>query len=95
MVGGAWKHKNVYIDTSAWSPKYYPPELITFANTTGRKKVLFGTNFPQLDWSDCVNAVSTHLLTSGGLRQEALEDFMGGNAMRMLGLEQGKPKAKI
>ena len=95
MVGVAWKHKNVYIDTSAWSPKYYPPELITFANTTGRKKVLFGTNFPQLNWSDCVSAVSNHLLTSGGLRQEALKDFMGGNAMRMLGLEQSQPKAKF
>jgi uncharacterized protein len=25
MIGVAWKHKNVYIDTSAWAPRYYPP----------------------------------------------------------------------
>jgi uncharacterized protein len=89
MVGVAWKHKNVYIDMSAWSPKYYPPELIRFANTTGRRKVMFGTNFPQLGWKDCVSAVDSHLLKSGGLRKEVLQDFMGGNALRMLGLERG------
>jgi uncharacterized protein len=87
MVGVAWKHKNVYIDTSAWSPKYYPTELVTFANTTGRKKVLFGTNFPQLTWKDCVAAVSSHLVRPGGLRHDALEDFMGGNALRVLGIK--------
>jgi hypothetical protein len=88
MVGVAWKHRNVYIDTSAWSPKYYPPELVRFANTTGRKKVLFGTNFPQLSWSDCVRNVATHLVEKpGGLRKEVVRDFMGGNALRLLGLE--------
>jgi hypothetical protein len=25
MIGVAWKHANVYIDTSAYLPKYYPP----------------------------------------------------------------------
>lgn len=25
MIGVAWKHPNVYIDTSAYLPKYYPP----------------------------------------------------------------------
>ena len=95
MVGVAWKHNNVYIDTSAWSPKYYPPELITFANTTGRNKVMFGTNFPQLNWSDCVSAVDSHLLKAGGLRKEVLKDFMGGNALRMIGLDPDALRSKI
>lgn len=77
MVGVAWKHKNVYIDTSAWSPKYYPPELVTFANTTGKKKVLFGTNFPQLGWKDCVDAVESHLVKAGGSSCRCCEGFHG------------------
>lgn len=86
-VGVAWKHKNVYIDTSAWSPKYYPQELITFANTTGSRKVMFGTNFPQLGWKACVDNVEQHLVNAKeGLRQKVLRDFMGGNALRVLKL---------
>lgn len=88
MVAVAWKHENVYIDTSAHLPKYYPPELIHFINTTGRKKVMFGTNFPQLTWANCVESVAQHLATGkrGGLRADVLKDFMGGNAMRVLKL---------
>jgi predicted TIM-barrel fold metal-dependent hydrolase len=40
-------HKpQVYIDLSGWSPKYFPPQLIQFANTQLKKKVLFGTDYP-------------------------------------------------
>ena len=40
-------HKpQVYIDLSGWSPKYFPPQLVQFANTQLRHKVLFGTDFP-------------------------------------------------
>ncbi|KAF4543317.1 uncharacterized protein LTHEOB_16 [Lasiodiplodia theobromae] len=86
-VAVAWKHENVYLDTSAWSPKFYPPEFLTFANTTGRKKVMFGTNFPQLEWKECVERVGTHLIEGeGGLRKEVVADFMGGNARRVFKL---------
>lgn len=40
-------HKaNVWIDLSGWSPKYFPPQLIQYANTQLREKVLFGSDFP-------------------------------------------------
>jgi predicted TIM-barrel fold metal-dependent hydrolase len=40
-------HKpNVYIDLSGWSPKYFPPELIRYANTQLKHKMLFGSDFP-------------------------------------------------
>jgi predicted TIM-barrel fold metal-dependent hydrolase len=40
-------HKpQVYIDLSGWSPKYFPPELVRYANTQLKHKVLFGTDFP-------------------------------------------------
>lgn len=86
-VSVAWKHPNVYIDTSAWSPSYYPSEFLQFANTTGRKKCMFGTNFPQLGWAACVNNVQC-LVSKGALRQTVLNDFMGINAIRVLKLPQ-------
>jgi predicted TIM-barrel fold metal-dependent hydrolase len=40
-------HKeNVWIDLSGWSPKYFPPQLVQYANTQLRTKVLFGSDFP-------------------------------------------------
>jgi predicted TIM-barrel fold metal-dependent hydrolase len=40
-------HKpNVYIDLSGWSPKYFSPTLIQYANTLLKNKVLFGSDYP-------------------------------------------------
>lgn len=40
-------HKpQVYIDLSGWSPKYFPPQLIQYANTLLKQKVLFGSDYP-------------------------------------------------
>ena len=40
-------HKpNVYIDLSGWSPKYFSPELIRYANSQLKHKMLFGSDFP-------------------------------------------------
>ncbi|KAI0529921.1 hypothetical protein GGR58DRAFT_277235 [Xylaria digitata] len=98
-VAVAWKHKNVYIDTSAWSPKYYAPEFITFANTTGKGKVMFGTNFPQLGWKDCVENVNDYLVgTKGGFRESVVKGFMGANALRVLKLplaDMAEPRSHL
>ena len=41
------RHKgNVYIDLSGWAPKYFPPQLVQYANTLLKDKVLFGTDNP-------------------------------------------------
>ncbi|MBN1238914.1 MAG: amidohydrolase [Gammaproteobacteria bacterium] len=40
-------HKaQVYIDLSGWSPKYFPPQLVHYANTLLKRKVLFGSDYP-------------------------------------------------
>ena len=40
-------HKpNVYIDLSGWSPKYFEPKLVQYANTLLKDKVLFGSDNP-------------------------------------------------
>jgi uncharacterized protein len=43
-------HKpQVYIDLSGWSPKYFPPILIQYANTLLKDKILFGSDYPVID----------------------------------------------
>lgn len=81
MIGLAWKHENVYIDTSACLPRYYPPQLIHYIKTYGQDKVLFGTNFPQLSLEKCVAQVRDLALP------EAIEArFLSGNAKRIFRL---------
>ena len=38
----------VYIDLSGWSPKYFSPTLVQYANTLLKHKVLFGSDYPLL-----------------------------------------------
>jgi len=40
-------HKpQVYIDLSGWSPRYFPPILVQYANTPLKDKILFGSDYP-------------------------------------------------
>lgn len=75
-------HKpNVYIDLSGWSPKYFPPQLVQYANTQLKHKMLFGTDFPLITpdrWMKDFEAA--------GFRDEVKPLIMKENAVRMLGL---------
>lgn len=82
MIGLAWKHENVFIDTSAYLPRYYPPQLLQFMKTYGKEKVLFGTNFPQLSLEKCVAQVYEL-----NLPDEAKDHFLFKNARRVFKLE--------
>lgn len=81
MIGLAWKHDNIYIDTSAYLPAYYPPQLVHFMRTYGQDKVLFGTNFPQLPHDKCMQQVKAL-----GLSEEVEAKFLHGNARRVFRL---------
>jgi uncharacterized protein len=40
-------HKpQVYIDLSGWSPRYFPPILVQYANTLLKERILFGSDYP-------------------------------------------------
>lgn len=40
-------HKpNMWIDLSGWSPRYFPPQLVQYANTLLQDRMLFGSDFP-------------------------------------------------
>ncbi len=82
MIAVAWKHENVFIDTSAHAPRYYPAQLLHYLTTYGQDKVLFGTNFPQLSWEQCVQQVQAM-----NLPEEIQTKFLGGNARRVFQLD--------
>lgn len=42
-------HKpNVWIDLSGWSPKYFPPILVRYANSILKHRMLFGSDWPMI-----------------------------------------------
>ena len=42
-------HKpNTWIDLSGWSPKYFPQNLVHYANTLIKDRVLFGSDYPAI-----------------------------------------------
>jgi len=54
MISLAMKFPNLYIDTSAYKAKRYPRDLIEYLRGPGRKKVMFGTNYPMLTAAACL-----------------------------------------
>ncbi|MEY3379785.1 MAG: hypothetical protein RL468_383 [Pseudomonadota bacterium] len=50
MIAMAWKHVNVYIGSDAHRPTYWPESFIKYMNSFGQDKVIFGTDFPVLDF---------------------------------------------
>jgi uncharacterized protein len=82
MIAVCRKHENVYIDTSAYTPSRFPPELVTYMGSrSGRRKVLFGTNFPMIFPSQALDG-----LDELGLDEETTTLYLGGNAKRLLGI---------
>lgn len=83
MIAMAWKHPNVYIGTDAHSPKYWPPAFLQFINTYGQDKVLFGTDFPVLDFERTRNEIEAL-----GLRPGPRRKLLRDNAARVYGLDR-------
>jgi predicted TIM-barrel fold metal-dependent hydrolase len=84
LVAVARKHENVYIDTSAYTTKRLPDELVRFMKTrTGQRKVLFGTNFPMITHMHALDG-----LDELGLSNDARHDFLHRNAERVFGLAE-------
>jgi len=75
-------HKaQVYIDLSGWSPKYFSPTLIQYANTLLKTKVLFGSDYPLLTpdrWMADFEKI--------GIKDEVRPLILKENAMRLFGL---------
>lgn len=57
MIAMAWKHPNLYISTTAHSPKYWDPSFVRFLNSRGKGKVMYGTDFPVLNYADSLAGI--------------------------------------
>ena len=75
-------HKpQVYIDLSGWSPKYFPPTLIQYANTLLKRKMLFGSDYPLITpdrWMSDFAGIA--------IRDEVRPLILKENATRLFGL---------
>ena len=74
----AWKHPNVFLGTSAYAPKYWPPELVRFINSRGQDKVVWGTDFPLIDHEESLKQIEAL-----DLRPAAKAKFLHENAARL------------
>jgi len=80
MIAVATKWPKVYINVSAWLPKYFGPTLVQFMRTrTGAKKVLFGSN--GLSWSRYLEGFE-----GLELRPDTLQAIITDNPKRVFGL---------
>jgi len=78
-------HKpQVYIDLSGWSPKYFSPTLIQYANSLLKKKMLFGSDYPMITpdrWLADFSAIN--------IKEVVRPLILKENAMRLFGLAGG------
>jgi hypothetical protein len=81
MIALATKYPNVYIDTSAYKAKRFPSEIVTYMRGHGRKKVLFGSNYPMITPAQALEG-----LGDLGLDEEARALYLHGNAERVFKL---------
>jgi predicted TIM-barrel fold metal-dependent hydrolase len=82
MIAVATKHPDVYIDTSAYTARRYPPELVEYLRGHGRTKVLFGSNHPAWPAATCLED-----LHSLGLDDDVTQLFLRDNAVRVFALD--------
>ena len=54
MISLATKYQNVYIDTSAYTIRRYPKEIVEYLKSYGKNKVLFATNYPMITAKKCL-----------------------------------------
>lgn len=81
MISMCWKHENVHVAGDAYAPKHWPPAFVRYADSYGRQKVLFGTDWPVIDPERAVREIDAL-----GLQPESRRLMMRENARRVFKL---------
>ena len=81
MISMCWKHENVLTAGDAYAPKYWPESFVHYANSYGKEKVLFGTDWPVIDPERAVKEIDEL-----GFRDDAKQLLMRDNALRVFKL---------
>ncbi len=77
-IAVATKHENVFIDTSAYTIRRYPEQIVRFLKSNGRSKVLFGSNYPMILPRQALEGLEELHLDEAGKAA-----FLAGNATRV------------
>jgi predicted TIM-barrel fold metal-dependent hydrolase len=72
------KYRNLCMQTSAYAPRYFPPQLIHFMNTRGQDKIMFASDHPVLSFERCIKEAEQL-----DLREGVLDKFLYANAQRL------------
>ena len=71
------------IDLSGWSPKYFPKQLVQYANTLLKDRVLFGSDYPLITPERWMKDFEV-----AGFKHEVMPGILKDNAVRLLGLDK-------
>ena len=82
MIAMAWKHPNVYIGCDAHAPKYWPESFVRYINSYGQDKVIFGSDFPVIDFKRALDDISEL-----NFKPEALAKLLRHNVVKLYKLE--------
>jgi uncharacterized protein len=80
------KWPGLHYSTSAFAPKYYPKDIIEYANTRGADKIIYAGYFPM---GLSLERIMTEM-PDVGLKDEVWPKFLRTNALRVLGLEEAE-----
>jgi len=82
MISMCWKHENIYTAGDAYAPKYWPKSFVHYANSYGRHKVMFGTDWPVIDPIRAIEEVDDL-----NLREESKKLMLRDNAIKVFNLD--------
>ncbi len=77
MMTLAWKHPNLYIETSARPARHWPPSFVDFVRGWGQDKVIWATDYPLLSFKRCMDDVEAL-----GLDEKVKRKLLRENAKR-------------
>lgn len=78
----AWKHPNLYVETSARYASRWPESFKKYAGSYGQDKVIWATDYPLCDFKRSYDDV-----VALGYSDEVNEKILRTNALRVLGMD--------
>jgi hypothetical protein len=78
------KWPGLHYSTSAFAPRYYPKDIVAFANSRGADKIMYAGYFPM---GLSLERIMTEM-REVGFKDEVWPKFLRTNALRVLGLDK-------
>lgn len=82
MMTLAWKHPNVYVETSARGPRQWPASFVEYTKSWGQDKVIWATDYPLLSFDRTLTE-----LEDLGLSDDVYRKVVRDNLVRALKLD--------